>query len=373
MRAAAACLLLATAAQAHSNLISPRPRNAIDGNDPRWEHGLNSPDMWQGDLGPVWGQACACRNGSHVCDIGQTCLWMSVGCSLGCKECDGGQDGHGGTNPNSKDRCASGLKPWKNNDPMKRTFNRNCTGSCIGSDEDWTRFNPWRAPGAAPVYDSCGRAGGGPKPTAGKGEYVDTEFAKFGQLGSTLPTQPSGAVWKAGAVVEALWSVRANHGGGWQFRLCPLGEELNEACFQKTPVPFAGNSRMMMSNGTMLELNSTFVSEGTLPAGSTWQMNPIPMTRGGPNLHDMGYQFEPPCYDPTPPRVLGQGICSGEWMNNITIYDSLRVPAHLKAGEYVLGFRCEFSCYCVALRVRECCAESVVLCLCLSPGHATAC
>ena len=68
---------------------------------------------------------------------------------------------------------------------------------------------------SAPVYDSCGRAGGGPKPTGGKGEYVDTDFAHFGQMGSTLPKQPSGAVWKAGEVVETLWSVRANHGGGW--------------------------------------------------------------------------------------------------------------------------------------------------------------
>ena len=157
-------------------------------------------------------------------------------------------------------------------DPLSRTFNRNCTGDCVGSDKDWTRFNPWRAPGSAPVYDACGRAGGGPKPTGGKGEYVNTSYATFGQLGSTLPKMPSGAVWKAGAVVEALWSVRANHGGGWQFRLCPLGTKLTEECFQKTPVPFAGNSKMMMSNGTMLALNSTFVSEGTMPAGSTWQM-----------------------------------------------------------------------------------------------------
>ena len=87
------------------------------------------------------------------------------------------------------------------------------------------------------------------------------------------------------------WSVRANHGGGWQFRLCPAHETLDEACFQKTPVPFAGDSKMMMSNGSMLPLKSTFVTEGTMPAGSTWQMVPIPMTRGGPDLHDMGYQF----------------------------------------------------------------------------------
>ena len=37
-------------------------------------------------------------------------------------------------------------------------------------------------------------------------------------------------------------------GGGWQFRLCPAGSTLDEECFQKTPVPFARNSAMMMSS-----------------------------------------------------------------------------------------------------------------------------
>ena len=40
-----------------------------------------------------------------------------------------------------------------------------------------------------------------------------------------------------------------------------------------------------------------------------------------------------------------EGICTGEWMSNITLYDQLRVPAHLPSGDYVLGFRwdCESS------------------------------
>ena len=37
-------------------------------------------------------------------------------------------------------------------------------------------------------------------------------------------------------------------------------------------MPFAADSKMMMSNGEMIQLNSTFVSEGTTPAGSTWQV-----------------------------------------------------------------------------------------------------
>lgn len=230
-----AAFLVATG-NAHSILISPRPRNAIDTLDKRWGANGSSPDVWQHQFGNVHGAACACRNGTEAaCLSGQTCLWMSVGCTIGCKECDGGVVGNKstGTNPNGLDRCGSGKKATNNN-PLHRTFNRNCTGSCIGSKDDFTKFNPWRAPGSAPVYDPCGRAGGGPRPTAGKGEYVTTAYAKLGNMGSQLPTMPSGAVWQAGAVVETMWSVRANHGGGWQFRLCPLGSALTEECFQQT-------------------------------------------------------------------------------------------------------------------------------------------
>jgi hypothetical protein len=163
-------------------------------------------------------------------------------------------------------------------------------------------------------------------------------------------------VWTAGEVVEVLWSVRANHGGGWQFRLCPLESELTEACFQRTPMPFARDSRLMLSNGTMINLTSTFVTDGTMPAGSTWQMLPIPSTR---DLHTgkMGYPFPPPCYEPTPPRTLSQGICSGEWINNITIYDYLKVPEDLKAGEYVLGFRWDGE---ASAQVWQACADVVI-------------
>ena len=105
-------------------------------------------------------------------------------------------------------------------------------------------------------------------------------------MGSTLPKLDSGVVWKAGEIVnDVRWSVRANHGGGWQFRLCPAHETLDEACFQRTPVPFAGDSKMMMSNGSMLPLKSTFVTEGTMPAGSTWQMLPIVRATQPPTTH----------------------------------------------------------------------------------------
>ena len=200
------------------------------------------------------------------------------------------------------------------------------------------------------MYDPCGRASGGPHETGGHGEFTNTSYAVVGSMGSKLPKFPSGAVWKAGSVVETMWSLRANHGGGYQYRLCPLNSELTEACMQETPVPFAENSKLMLGNGTMMTLNSTFVSEGTLPAGSTWQMNPIPgyVVRNHGGWNCCKRWFEPPCDDAqslNPPQQLSQGLCSGEWLTKVTTYDYLRIPEHLEPGEYVLGFRydCEAS------------------------------
>jgi hypothetical protein len=49
-----------------------------------------------------WG--CNCANGTEPCDVGQSCLWFSDGCSIGCEKCDGL-----GGNPNTADRCHSGM------------------------------------------------------------------------------------------------------------------------------------------------------------------------------------------------------------------------------------------------------------------------
>ena len=120
-------------AAAHSSLITPKPRNAIDSELPAWKDG-NAPYYWVPDIGND-GTPCACRNGTEVCASAQTCLWFSVGCTIGCSECDGGDQG--AANPNSMDRCGSGMKATIN-DPKHRTLNRNVTAL---SAEDWTRFN----------------------------------------------------------------------------------------------------------------------------------------------------------------------------------------------------------------------------------------
>ena len=95
-------------------------------------------------------------------------------------------------------------------DPAKRTVN---TGATCGADDDWYYYSPWRRPGTAPVFDSCGVAGGHQPPDGGFGGiYVNTTHAKLGDHGSTtLPKMPPQATWKVGATVEVSWTIAANH------------------------------------------------------------------------------------------------------------------------------------------------------------------
>ena len=110
-------------------------------------------------------------------------------------------------------------------------------------------------------------------------------------------------------------------------------------------MPYVGNSKLMISDGSIIELDSVDVSNGTLPVGGTWRMLAIPDAGGAADTVIKGgpaWAFEPPCHEPGypnhPPGDSGQGNCTGDWTHNITMYDYLRVP-DVTPGEYVLGFR----------------------------------
>ena len=67
------------------------------------------------------------------------------------------------------------------------------------------QYNPWRAPGSAPVIDPCGQAGGKYKQTPVGGDSVfrtvtvDGKAYNMGDLGSkVLPKRPTGTVWHRG-------------------------------------------------------------------------------------------------------------------------------------------------------------------------------
>lgn len=241
--------------------------------------------------------------------------------------------------------------------------------------DDSYRFSPWRRPGSAPVEDACGKAGGTAPAHAGPGVavFASTPFAKMGDLGSeVLPPAPSGTVWTVGGTAEVAWGIRYNHGGGYQYRLCPASEQLSEACFQRTPLDFdRGGQSLMWNNGTRQAISGVFVDTGVTPVGSTWARNPIP--RIDFDDHSSGQpaafkgrcttsphyasgkacrQFDPPCaqdvgWYPQPPRVWSQptavdveGECSGDWTGGV-IVDRVRIPSNLPPGEYVLGWRAQ--------------------------------
>ena len=85
-------------------------------------------------------------------------------------------------------------------------------------------------------------------------------------------------MWTAGDVVEVSWSLNANHGGGYYWRLCKLPEDgspVTEDCFQETPLVFVGNTTLRWDgdNTTDEEIDNVFVGTGTHPPGSTWAMS----------------------------------------------------------------------------------------------------
>ena len=309
--------------EAHGAVTQPPSRNAIDGAVLPWNGSVPdevpfmfwcaSPDAASLDRRKVSGVN------------GQACFWFNNGCDISCDECDGATGqvihprftfngtgspapwGGGGivpdptqaspvspARPDGSRRLSICRDPKRNAticDPAVRTMNVN---AACGSAADVTFYAPWRFPGAAPVIDSCGTAGGVYQwqgPAAAGGDYQTTAHAQLGDLGSALPRAPSGTVWEAGAEVEVAWTHKAWHGGGYQYRLCPAGRHLDEECFQSHPLPFADGTSTLRWGGVgatapceagryhncTIHFNATDVGgSAVVPHGSTWRRCPIP-------------------------------------------------------------------------------------------------
>ena len=158
---------------------------------------------------------------------------------------------------------------------------------------------------------------------------------------------------------------KANHGGGYSYRLCPADKPLNEECFQRTPLPFVGLQGLRWGGGdahggTEVYFNGTYVRDGVSPPGSVWAKNPIPLIGGADGLPGpVGVpQFAPRCTNTTMCTGMGDGDQSDA---RLEIVDRVRIPDDLPDGDYVLGWRwdCEQSnqiwqsCSDVAIRQRR--------------------
>jgi hypothetical protein len=260
---------------------------------------------------------------------GLSCLWSSQGCGIGCPKCT--ED-----NTNFFSSPCNGTTQPTINDPKLRTFNRYGTDS----QGDWTASHPWRAPGSAPILDACGMAGGSTKNNDQAAGYAPAPGHRMGDKGSQLIPSAQ-TVWKAGSKVEVAWGIWANHGGGYQYRICPRSERLTEECFQRTPLPFTSiKQKLRLSNGRELEILATLVSIGALPAGSTWAMNPVPACSDWTGSNCTSPQFPPPAgCDETCWGYLGPGAGRSSQPALPTIVDEVMVPKELVPGDYVLGWR----------------------------------
>jgi hypothetical protein len=137
---------LSLLAAAHSNVLIPRPRNAVDAlTDPRFGScgmGKGCAPLNNGEGHCAYGASCGCVcvNGTEPCNIGQTCFWFNQGCSIGCPTCTGVKARA------QVDICGNGMKA-RVCDERIRTYN--AMAPC-NSDKDTYKHNPWRAPGTAP-------------------------------------------------------------------------------------------------------------------------------------------------------------------------------------------------------------------------------
>jgi len=282
--------------------------------------------------------------GNHgSCNYG-SCMWFSQGCTIGC-DCNEDNDFNNFFNS----ECTTSQEPIVN-DPKYRTFN-------IHNDahpplpKDWTYYHPWRAPGTAKVLNPCGLAGGSTKNNDIAGGYGNyTVAGKQGFPGTDLPPVNFKTVWKRGSDVEVAWAIAANHGGGYQYRLCPKESELTEDCFMENPLSFVRDTQVLKwMNGDELKINATAVEVGN----STWMKNPIPpcddVSGGFQGAGCDNPTFPPPAgcnetcwgYQPCYPGEFPDGQCPGPIRTTEIpgIFDVVHVPADIAAGDYVIGFR----------------------------------
>lgn len=251
-------------------------------------------------------------------------FWYSQSCNIGCAECNISAAVRGSMT--AGDLCPSdrsgGDKLPTINDPKHRTWmgagcfepgtNNKAPCTSANADTDWTKHHPWRAPGRAPMYDPCGVAGASPSNNSQQaGGWGYTTGHPQGFKGSHLPplANANKTVWMVGGEAEVAWTSAANHGGGYQYSLCPLveGKALTEECFRKFPLHFVDNKQKLRyiylnntANHTEVDIEAVRVSQGTTPEGSTWTKHPVPGGVDEPSWGSYGRNGRKPQFEPPP-------------------------------------------------------------------------
>merc|ERR1712066_1182303 len=218
---------------------------------------------------------------------------------------------------------------FKGKGPVTNDNNKNlkkddrCRSGCV------KYRNPWAAPGQAPsLGGGCGVFGGNPwgcpagkddRPAGsrcgqdepiGRGMRGTSSFgtdARLFDFPQMITTE-----WQLGSTQDVAWASSGGHKGGYTYRLCKLPRKgrtaITEECFTKNVLEFATNFTMIKAlkrgKGEWERFEQTDLREGTYPEGSVW-------------------------------RPVGKYLKSKLTLRK----DSVVVPASLKPGKYVLGWR----------------------------------
>jgi len=296
---------------------------------------------------------------------GGSCTYFTNGITIGCRGTGKNYD-----DPHDHSNCENAPEPTiKFEDKHLRTVNLDDEGA----HNDYTRHNPWRYPGSALTENPCGVAGGwyedvGP-------ENVPLGFAAIGSPGTDVKPLIDKTQWVIGSEVEVAWGINANHGGGYQYRLCPAQSELSQECFERTPLAFVGQTQWLQHGWGMDRTNRVEIpavevgGDLVVPVGSTWRRNPIPPCRDSTS----GGAYNVTCPGPTfdPPAEGAWGYGGGSIIHNTSashddilkyafdfgIVDKVAVP-EVPPGEYVLQFRWDGEAFS---QVWESCADVTIV------------
>ena len=388
-------LLLPAFVAGHGSMNHPPPRQmrglALDGSD-------CDPSAFPGNKD-------ACK---PAC-MGEACNWFHDGSFVGCDTCshagDWNDDCHEACYGHFQENGCTVNGVPTDHPPMPaerlpteyRTYDlRGLSPSYGVTAHSMTQNKPWTAPGHSPISNPCGIASGVVAGLPGGGDGHGKmppvpRGATKGMNGTGLaPLDIPPTKWKAGSTQEVAWAILANHGGGYQYRLCPKHAEPTEACMQSMPLGFVGNTttiRMVHSGARAkipdFEIPAKDTNIGTNPPGSFWRRNPVPACNC-----DLGYLCgtidtngtKPYWIDPdakkntpacptgtqfSPPHPAIYGFSSvyhdakledeGDGMQ-YSLVDKVRAPE--TKGEYLLSFR--WDCEQTA-QVWNSCADVVVV------------
>jgi len=324
--------LLIAAVFGHGSMILPVPRNQKMTNQPTLKGNAEPITMHQTDMG---------------CE-GYACLWFNQGCTPGCDKCAGPAAGPDPSKPTCK--LPESWKPHITWDQQKYITYAHVETNDV---RDLHAPTPWRSPGEAPVFDSCGVAGGSVDHND-QGAGFTPPGTKRGDLGTKLPVTHM-TEWTIGETAEVAFGLWANHGGGYQYRLCPADSTLDEDCFKKMPLEHVNNKQKFYwtegpKKGQEMEIDAVRVKARD---GSTWTKNPIPAygcSYGDPeNPGIVALHLKVQCTGPQfTPAIDGDAfwgfgntnLGTGEKNGNSLPYvkDTVKVP-NVKPGHYVLSWR----------------------------------